>query len=215
VRNYNRRGPKHIVIVLSNSSMCNMEAQSQLILDTTRLQLEIRARGFATAQEFADSVGVHRNTVGNYLSGKTALPNALARILTALDLAPADVLSLPVRRRQVPGLALVDLIEQLRSAAPDVAVVLFGSRARGTAKRYSDYDVGIFGSEKFEFAAFSRLLDLASSWNEASLATVQLVDLTPAEAGFLTNLSKDLVFLAGSHAAWCGLLRKAGMRLHE
>lgn len=46
-------------------------------------------------------------------------------------------------------------------------------------------DVGIFGSEEFEFAAFWRLLDLASRWNEASLATVQLVDLTRAEAGFL------------------------------
>jgi predicted nucleotidyltransferase len=192
-----------------------MGTEAQLILDTTRLQHEIRARGFSTAQEFADSVGVHRNTVGNYLSGKTALPSALARILLALDLAPADVLSLPVRRRQVPGLVLADLIEQLHGAAPDVAVVLFGSRARGTAKRYSDYDVGVFGLDAFGFATFSQFLDLASAWNEASLSTVQLVDLTHADAGFLTSLSEDLVFLAGFHAAWCALLHKAGMHLYE
>ena len=192
-----------------------MESEAQFTLDTARLQHEIRARGFSTAQQFADSVGVHRNTVGNYLSGKTALPSALARILAALDLAPADVLTLPRRSRQAPGLVLGGLIEQLHDAAPDVAIVLFGSRARGTAKRYSDYDVGIFGSEEFGFAAFSRLLDLAATWNEASLSTVQLVDLTDAEAGFLTALSADLVFLAGSHAGWCRLLRKTGMHLYE
>ena len=192
-----------------------MMTESHLVLDTERLQRQIHARGFATVKDFADSVGVHRNTVGNYLSGKTALPNALARILAELDLAPADVLSLSMRRRQVPGLVLADLIEALQAAAPGVAVVLFGSRARGTAKRYSDYDVGVFSPDVLEFPTFSRLLDLASAWNEESLVTAQLVDLTHADVSFLSGLAQDLVLLAGSHAAWCGLLRKAGVHLYE
>jgi len=192
-----------------------MNAEPQLVLDTERLQRQIHARGYSTLRDFADAVGVHRNTVGNYLSGKTALPNALARILAALDLAPADVLSLPIRRRQVPGLVLSDLIEELQVTVPETAVVLFGSRARGTAKRYSDYDIGVFSLDALDFPTFSRLLDLVSAWNEESLVTAQLVDLTHAGVDFLTGLAEDFVFLAGSQAAWCGLLRKAGVHLHE
>lgn len=59
------------------------------------------------------------------------------------------------------------------------------------------------------------MLDLVGAWNEKSLATAQLVDLTRADASFLSSLSDDLVFLAGSHQAWCELLRKSGMQLHE
>ena len=130
---------------------------TKLVLDTTRLQQEIHAHGFASLKDFADSVGVHRNTVGNYLSGKTALPDGLARILEALDLEPSEVLSLSVLRRHVPGLAVAGLIGSLHAAAHDAALVLFGSRAQGTAKRYSDYDIGVFRSEGLDFPTFSRL----------------------------------------------------------
>lgn len=188
---------------------------TQLQLDAPRLQSEIHKRGYATVQAFADSVGVHRNTVGNYLAGKTALPAALSKILLALDLAPADVLSLPFRRRQVPGLAISDLIESLHTAVPQAVFVLFGSRARGTAKRFSDYDVGVFCPVDFDFALYSRLLDQVAGWNQDALATVQLVDFARADEPFLRGLSEDMVFLAGSNTAWCELLRKAGMQLHE
>ncbi len=74
--------------------------ESQLILDATRLQREIHARGFSSVKDFADSVGVHRNTVGNYLSGKTALPGALARI--------GPISSCPARRA-------ISVAERIRS----------------------------------------------------------------------------------------------------
>ena len=192
-----------------------MHTQSHIAVDTKLLQQQILAKGFATAKDFADAVGVHRNTVGNYLSGRAALPGALARILTALDLSPADVFSLPVRRRQVPGLVLSGLLEELCSAKSEAAFVLFGSRARGTPKPYSDYDLGVFSPEPLEFAGYSSLMDITAAWNDESLATAQLVDLTHADNGFLSSIAHDLVFLAGSHAAWCGLLRKTGVHLYE
>ena len=188
---------------------------TQLFLDGTRLRREIRARGFSGVADFADSVGVHRNTVGSYLSGKTVLPSALARILQALDLEPDEVLSLFRRRKQVPGLPVADLVETLHVALPEAAFVLFGSRARGAAKRYSDYDIGVYRIDPLEFAVFSRLLDAVGTWNDESLLMAQLVDLTNADALFLSGVADDLVLLAGSHAAWCALLRKAGMELHE
>ena len=187
----------------------------QLLLDATRLRREIRARGFSGVRDFADAVGVHRNTVGSYLSGRTALPSALARILEELDLAPAEVLSLSRRRRRMPGLAVSSLVETLHGVMPEAALVLFGSRARGTAKRYSDYDIGVYRIDALEFSQFSRLLDSVSAWNEESVVAAQLVNLTRADASFLGDLADDLVFMAGSHAAWCALQQKAGMELHE
>ncbi len=188
---------------------------SQFLLDGIRLRREIRSRGFSGVKEFADAVGVHRNTVGNYLSGKTTLPGALAQILEALDLAPAEVISLSRRRKHVPGLLVADLIEGLLRVAPEAALVLFGSRARGAAKEYSDYDIGVYQVDTLEFPVYSRMLDLVSEWNEDSLVMAQLVDLTHADASFLQELAEDLLLLAGSHAAWCDLLQKAGMQLYE
>ena len=199
-----------------NTYIVHMKSESaQLVLDVTRLQREIHASGFSSVKDFADSVGVHRNTVGNYLSGKTALPGALARILEALDLAPAEVLSLSLRRRHVPGLAITDLIETLHTAVPDAALVLFGSRARATAKRYSDYDIGVYRREGLAFPVLSRLLDHVSAWNEEALVTAQLVDLSRADEAFLGDMAEDLKFLAGSHPTWCDLLHKAGAQLDE
>ncbi len=201
---------------LPTYTMHSMDAEStQIVLDAARLQRGIRERGFSSVKDFADRVGVHRNTVGNYLAGKTALPNALGTMLAALDLAPGEVLSLRLRRRQMPGLLVSDLVGVLHTDVHEAAFVLFGSRARGTAKRYSDYDIGVFCTTPLEFSVFSRLLDHVSAWNEETLVTAQLVDFTHAETSFLSAVAQDLVFLAGSHAAWCELLRKAGIHLHE
>ena len=108
-----------------------------------------------------------------------------------------------------------DLIDTLHQAAPEAALVLFGSRARGTAKRYSDYDIGVYQIDALEFAVFSRLLDLVSAWNEESLVIAQLVDLSHAHVSFLSSLADDLVLLAGSHTAWCDLLKKTRTQLRE
>ena len=66
-----------------------------------------------------------------------------------------------------------------------------------------------------EFPLYSRLLDRVAAWNEESLLTAQLVDLTRAEPSFLAEIAEDAVFLAGCHAAWCAFLRKAGVFLHD
>ena len=103
----------------------------------------------------------------------------------------------------------------LQAEVPGAAFILFGSRARGDARRHSDYDLGLFSDAGLEFTLYSRLLDRVAEWNEESLLTAQLVDLTRAEPSFLSEAAEDAVFLAGSHAAWCAFLRKAGIRLHE
>ena len=113
-------------------------------------------------------LGLHRNTVGNYLAGNAAIPAALERMLVALDLEPGEVLSLRRRSRTVAGLSIADLVDILHHLVPEAAYVLFGSRARGTAKPYSDYDVGVFLRETLAFDAYSRLIDRVEEWNAAN-----------------------------------------------
>ncbi len=188
---------------------------AEITLDATRLQQAMHEHGFSSATDFAHALGLHRNTVSKYLAGKASLPSALARMLATLELSPAEILNLRLRRRLVPGLGVSSLVDQLHTIVPEAVFALFGSRARGTAKPYSDYDIAVFSPDVLDFARFSRLLDRVSEWNQESLLTAQLVDLSRAEASFLRGLAEDLVFLAGSHGIWCELLRKAGMKLHE
>ena len=122
------------------------------------------------------------------------------------------MLSWDRRRRPIPGLLVSDLVSALQAEVPGAAFILFGSRARGDAKRHSDYDLGLFSDPGPEFPLYSRLLDRVAEWNEESLLTAQLVNLTRAD---LAEVAEDAVFLAGSHAEWCAFLRKAGIRLHE
>lgn len=160
-------------------------------------------------------MGIHRNTVGNYLSGKVVLPGALATILAALDLSPGEVLSLSQRRRHVPALSVSELVASLHQAEPLAAYVLFGSRARNTPKRHSDFDIGVYRRDTLEFSAYSRLLNLVADWNDTATHVAQLTDFTRADAPFLREVSADMEFLAGSHKAWCDLLRRTGAQLYE
>jgi predicted nucleotidyltransferase len=187
----------------------------KIVVQASRIELAIARRGYASVKDFAESVGLHRNTVSNYLSGKASLPDGLARILAELDLEPGDVLALSPTPKRVAGLAIADLVDTLHRARPDAAFALFGPRARGTAKRISDYDVGVFTPEGLEPATYSRLLDEVEDWNEASLRVAQLVDLGKETDAFLVRAAPDLVFLAGSFGAWVELLKRAGMSIHE
>lgn len=187
---------------------------SRIVLDTEALARAIRDAGYGSVRAFADALGLHRNTVGNYMSGQTALPAALERILVALRLDPGDVLRLERRDRRVPGLEVRDLVDELHTAMPEAAFVLFGSRARGTARPYSDFDLGVYRCGALEFSAYSRLIDRVEEWNDRNLHEAQLVDLVAADVDFVRRIADDVLFLAGSIDAWCELLEKGGWSVH-
>ena len=104
-------------VLLTIYTMRMDRSSPQIVLDSKRVQLEIRRRGMSVTG-LAEALGVHRNTIGNYLSGKAGLPQGLSRILDALDLAPAEVLSWDRRRRRIPGLAVSDLVGALPAEVP-------------------------------------------------------------------------------------------------
>ena len=63
--------------------------------------------------------------------------------------------------------SIVDkMVRRIVERHDPVRIILFGSRARGTAKRYSDYDIGVFRTHPLEFPTFSRLLDRVGANSE-------------------------------------------------
>lgn len=188
---------------------------STYILDPQVFTAALKAKGFHSLSKLAHTVGLHRNTISNYLNGAPVLPDALARIFAALDLAPAEALKPSIPQRGEPALRIAKLVDLLSAAAPKCVFVLFGSRARGKEKQFSDYDLGVFREDGVDFPLYSRLLDLTAEWNDTELTSVQLVNLASAEKSFLEAIATDILFLSGSRQEWLRLLTQSGVTIYE
>ena len=191
-----------------------MEDADRYIIDPSTTQDAMRRKGYHSIQDLADSLGLHRNTLGDYLSGSPALPRALAMILAALELSPVQALKSSKLERRLPGIEIAELVDHLANTAPQYSLVLYGSRARNTAKRFSDFDLGIFGQAPLSFDNFSKLLDIVEEANQNSLQTVQLVNLNSANNQFLSSIANDLIFLAGSMSSWNQLLKRCNYKTY-
>ncbi len=77
------------------------------------------------------------------------------------------------------------ITEQLSCARELLAghkVFLYGSRAQGTARPRSDFDIGLWGKEPLPLVAFYKLEDMLE--NLPTLYTIDLVDLNRTSEKF-------------------------------
>ena len=84
------------------------------------------------------------------------------------------------------------LKEELVKAAPllkDHKVLLFGSRARGTAHSRSDFDIGILGKESLSLLAFYEIEDMLE--NLPTLYKIDLVDLNRVSQKFRDHALRE------------------------
>ena len=115
----------------------------------------------------------------------------------------------------IPGLEAAEVVDSIVHCHSDIAVCLFGSRAREDQKPFSDIDLGIYRKKKISLKEFSSLMTMVDDFNEKlSIPTpIQIVNLTSADKDFLEAIREDLVFIGGSMQSWALLLKKAGMIL--
>ena len=172
-------------------------------------------KGYKSIDNLSAALGLHRNTVGNYLRGAPAFSPALNSLLQFLDLNPNEVFEQVRPKKRIHWLAICELVSGLHRRHSAAAYVLFGSRARGAHKRFSDYDLGFFSSKEIKFQDFSELLSLVDEHNDQSLSTAQLTNLNVADSSFLREIQDDLLFIAGDPQAWLDLLAKAEYYLYE
>ncbi len=104
------------------------------------------------------------------------------------DARPAVVPPIPIEARHW---AILDAI--LRRHVPDREVWAFGSRARGTTKRYADLDLAILGEAPLSVAEHAALTDALS---ESDLPwRVDILDWCAVSPEFQQRIARDRVVL--------------------
>lgn len=178
------------------------------ILDTKRFHEVLKEKGYRSIGEFAKSLGVHRNSIHYYLSGKGVFPEVIEKIFCELNLKPGDIL-VEESGGELELENIAPVIDKLHHEFPDVTFVLFGSRAKGTADKYSDWDIGVFAKKGVEHELYRKIVGLKDDLIEDLPFFVDIVNLNRADDYFLREASRHWLFLAGQLSDWIEIQRKA------
>ena len=193
----------------------HMEKHSpRFILNRENFLAALSRGGYGSVTELAGALGVHRNSLSNYLNGGQVFPEVLEKALLALRIDPASVIKLATPIEGDPARVVGELSDRIARKDPYCCIVLFGSRARGRHKRFSDFDLGVYTRTGIPFSEFSSMLSCVDDFNDATMNTVQLTNISDADEAFLKAIGPDLQFVAGSHVAWTALVDKVRGALH-
>lgn len=179
-----------------------------LFFDESKFHRALKEKGYRSLGQFAQELGLHRNTLHHYLSGRSVIPEGLERIIRGLDLRPGEILVEREEKRFVAE-PIAGLVDTLHSDFPQVTFVLFGSRALGRAKKYSDWDIGVFSADGLPHALFRRIVRRKDDLTENLPFLVDAVNLNNADKAFLREASRHWRFLTGRQKDWITLQRKA------
>jgi predicted nucleotidyltransferase len=175
------------------------------ILDRAAFDKQLRAQGFPNVSRFADRIGVHRNTILGYFRGKPVFSSAFLKVAHALGRDPIELI-VPVGDMA----AILEHFEEVRPVivallreSPGITVVLLGSRAKGRAGTFSDWDLGVtrpatpIGGE--EFLSLRRIAD---ELIEDLVRNVDVINLDVAPDWFWEGLDYEPVFLDGNREGY-------------
>lgn len=179
------------------------------ILDKTVFKKTLQKSGFRSIEELAKKIGVHRNTIHYFLSGHRVIPVSVEKIMKTLNIKIQDIL-IDQKDDSVDDLEqIAELIDKLHAEFPFVTFVLFGSRARGDAKKYSDWDIGIFASDDIDHDTYRKIVMRRDELIDDLPFFVDIVNLCRADSYFLREASRRWQLLSGKLSAWMELQRKA------
>ncbi len=177
-------------------------------LDPEKIRRSLKQKGFSSVTALAHSLGVHRNTINYFLAGRSILPSSVEKILETLDLSPAEAFLKKDKKNQ-PLQNIAPLVDQLHHAFPEMTFILFGSHAKGTAQKYSDWDIGVYRKDGLDHSVYRSMVKQKNNLTEDWSCTVDLINLNRADPDFLQDISKHWIFLTGRQQDWLSLQRKA------
>lgn len=181
------------------------------IINETVFYSALKKKGYKTVGELAKSLGIHRNTIHHYLSGHGVFPEAFEKIVEILDLDANEVLIKKEEKNIVPYEPIVKLIDRLCLESPDVTFVLFGSRSKGNAKKYSDWDVGVYKAGGLSHDLYRKIVRKKNDLADDLPFFVDVVNLNNADSYFIDEAAKSWIFLTGSLRGFLELQRKVAM----
>lgn len=171
-----------------------------LTLDKRRLRLAMQKRGVPSVLALSRALKLHRNTINFYLSGHSVYQQSYLKFCEYLGVTAHDMVCTKLRPELPADIAL--LLDQLVRLYPQLVFVLFGSRARGVAKQFSDWDIGFFSEQQISHDQHLELLVEADKFSGDIINTVDLVNLNQASHDFLHDNREDFIYLTGSLTQW-------------
>ncbi len=173
-------------------------------LDERQLSAQLRKLGFPTVSQFAKQHNVNRATLNNYLQGRGPFPESFYVIADALQTDPLQLLIPISSESDIPKLEeIAPIIKACCVISPRIAVGLLGSRAKGTAKQYSDWDIGITGGQQLLSAQDSlQIQRIVDDLKEDLPRDVDVVNLDAAPQWFLKGILYTPRFLSGNESSW-------------
>ena len=175
------------------------------ILDSKVFKQALKAKGYSSITDFAKALRVHRNTVYHYLAGHSVFAPKFEGLLHALGLNLSEAI---VRKESATSSGmqgLAPIVDHIHEEFPQVTLVLFGSRARGTASRYADWDLGVYCSSSMPHALYRKIRRRVGDLAEDSLYMIDVVNLNRADEAFVREASRGWIFLSGKQKDWLAL----------
>lgn len=178
-------------------------------LDVKRFRKKLVELGYQGVSEFAQKNNIHRNTLYAFFEGRDVFSFSFKKILKALAMDDALELMSP----SSPIEASLDCINEIKPIVAKIiqknktlAVVLLGSRAQNKAKKYSDWDIGVYGyPEALSGRDYLRLKRMVDDASQTLVREVDLVNLNQAPLWFLEDMGGSIIFLDGNKLPFCYL----------
>jgi transcriptional regulator with XRE-family HTH domain len=176
----------------------------QYVLDRQKLETHLLEKGYGSLQEFVEKAGIHRNSLNDYLYGKkTVFCRVLEKMAATLEVDPLEIIQKKKNYiEQLPG-PLQKRIKMLGISFSHLAFTLIGSRARGSAKKHSDWDIGFTGGpDGLGTDTYLRVKSMFQNLTDDLVFSTQLVNLDQAPDWFLEDMDYKPIFLAGNEKAY-------------
>lgn len=171
----------------------------------------LEKNGYRSISELAKKLKIHRNTIHYYLSRHNVFPSALEKMISALNLDLNDII---VKRESedVQFEQIAPLLDELSLAFPDVTFILFGSRAKGSFNKYSDWDVGVYriGGLPHQYY-YRKIIRMKNELAEDLPFFIDIVNFNKADRDFLKEASKGWSFLTGNLKGFLELKKKVAI----
>jgi len=170
-------------------------------LDRDKFKKRLVEAGYRGVSDLGKRGRLHRNTLQNLLHGQAVFSASFRRLALTLKADPLELIQPTSLSGRESMSEISEVVGALISRDKGLAVILLGSRASGRAKRYSDWDLGLFRyPEPISGREFLRLKGEVSDLTENLPRFVDLVNLHQAPPWFLGELGKVKLLDGNSQA---------------
>lgn len=170
-------------------------------LDERKLRALVAERGFVNFGEVLKKAALHRNSLNEYLDGGRSVFSTVTRkICGVLDCDPTSIL---IRREVSFGSdstaeSIKKLLFSLAGRYSTTCFFLLGSRAKGTNRQFSDWDIAVSsGHKKLPVNEYLTIKSELEDGVENFPVEVDLINFDEAPRWFLASINYQPKFLAG------------------